>query len=72
MVSNFLFIIMFLTRVIVTESIAFAKRIGLGAGKITIGGGRLGIGVWVRRRLAGQFRSRTPAGRRRSRVKFAG
>jgi hypothetical protein len=46
------------------------KRFGLGPVKITVGGGELEIGPWERRRLAGQFRCLTPAGRRHSQVKF--
>ena len=48
----------------------FQKRIGLGPVKITIGGGKPEVGPWERRRLAGQFRCHTPAGRQCSQVKF--
>ena len=57
-------------RFMLAEPIAIAKRIGLGPVKITIGGGEPEIGPWERRRLAGQFRCHTPAGRQRSQVKF--
>jgi hypothetical protein len=38
--------------------------------KVAIGGGEPKIGHWERRRLAGQFRCHTPAGRQRSQGKF--
>jgi hypothetical protein len=53
-----------------TESAAIAKKNGLGPIKIAIGVGEPKIGPWERRRLAGQFRCHTPAGRQRSQVKF--
>jgi hypothetical protein len=53
-----------------TNLLPVQKRIGLGPIKIAIGGGEPEIGPWERRRLAGQFRCHTPAGRWRSQIKF--
>ncbi len=46
------------------------KKNWLGRVKIAIAGGEPKIGPWERRRLAGQFRCRTPAGHRHSQAKF--